>query len=561
MKVENFNHYNEYSFVVSFCVNEIKCIGRLILEPSKLPMLKIESSEGNLHYAEHLDIKDDVLCEEVVGNNSFRLHVCEYLFGVIYPKFVTNGRVFHDSDKIQIFLTGISQWFDGVRGYDYKDDNFTRDISISKVNGSFCYNGETYKIENDRDVNVVSDRSTTHTINIDYSILITKDNGSILFGDLEGIAREIRNLFSILLGVPLSIKYLYLISRNSNARYNSVYLLQHLYDENPLRHSHEAFCPFGYILDSELFPVIVDSFFSKESFRNIWNRLFVIFKGVGAWDLDILSCVVVLEMYSSLVSEGKHHKLNKKMFGELKGRLLEVIDEFAGKPELDAQDIKLIDGIKAGVNGLKNTSFPTLKEKYNYLLDGVSESVKEAVALNEHDFILIKKIRDSVAHGLDYKKIKNDDITEELQLNGRLTLFLMYLAYKELGFNDEQFAFCIAYSHSPISHSNNYNERAVDKLAKTATFINLNEVHNGHYDYYKPIVIWHDLLSDSYKLDEELSNETQKNWPNKIYPDIRDFIRSLTSGPIRIKYLSKVYLTNGEDETLYYSALLLEEDS
>lgn len=560
-KLEKLSYFDDYSFVVSFCINNVKCTGRLILKSSKLPILKIESSENNLEYNENLDVVGDILCEEIAGNNSFRLHNCDFLFGAIYPKFITTGRVFHESNKIQIYLTGISQWFDGMRGHYYKEDELIRDVSIRKIKGSFYFNDNSYLIENERDVNIDSDSSTNYKVNIEYSLVLSKENGTILFEDVEGLTREIRNLFSILLGVPVSVTYLYLISKESNVKYNSMYFINHSYDESPLRHFHDAFCSFNYIYEHDLFPMIVENFFSKKSFNTIWNRLIQIFRGGNAWDLDILSSVIVLEMYSSLVSEGKHYKLNKKLFRELRTNLEKVVDEIINRPGLDAQDIELISGIKAGIKGLKNTSFPTLKEKYNYLLDSVSDSIKDAIALSESDFNLIKKIRNCVAHGLNYETLKPGDVTQELQVKERLILFLMYLAYKELGFDDEQFAFCISHSHSPLAHSSIYNERAIDKLAKTSTFITLSEVCRNDYESFKPIVIRHDLLGDSYKLDEKLSYETQQNWPNKQYPNVRDFVRSLITQSVKIDYLNKVYLKNGDNEKLYYSVLLVVDEN
>ncbi|HEE0080901.1 TPA: hypothetical protein R8G83_001926 [Citrobacter youngae] len=560
-KVEKLSYFDDYSFVVSFCVNNFKGIGQLILKSSSLPILKIESSESCFEYYESLDINGDILCEEIAGSSSFRLHNCYFLHGVIYPKFITAGRVFYESNKVQIYLTGISQWFEGMRINDYKGDELIRDISIRKVKGSFCFNNDSYQIENERDVNVVSDSSTDYKVNIDYSLVITKEKGCILFEDVEGLTREIKNLFSILLGVPVSVRYLYLISEESNAKYNSVYFLHHSYDENPLKHYHQAFCSFNYICERNLFPVIVENFFLKKSFNTIWSRLIQIFRGNNAWDLDILSSVVVLEMYCSLVSAGKHHKLNKQLFKELRDKLESVIEGIINRPELDAQDIELISGIKTGIRGLKNTSFPTLKEKYNYLLESVSDSIKEAIALSESDFNLIKKIRNCVAHGLNYETLNSGDITQELRVKERLVLFLMYLAYKDLGFDDEQFAFCISYSGSSLSHSSNYNERAIDKLAKTSTFITLSEVYVNNYKIHKPIVIYHDLLSDSYKLDEKLSYETQHNWPNEKYHDVRDFVRSLITRVVKIEYLNKVYLKNGDDEKVYYGVLLIEDEN
>ncbi|EFE7862559.1 HEPN domain-containing protein [Citrobacter sp. Cb014] len=557
MKIESIDYYNNYSFVVSFLINGVKCTGELIIEQTKLPILKIKNSEGNIEYHESLDIEGDVLCEEVVGRNSFRLHGCECSYGIVYPKFITNGHQSYKSNKLQVFLTGISEWFDGMRGYNYENEKFTRDISIDKMKASFHFKGVKYEVENDRDVNVISDSTTNHTINIEYSLFITKGKGIISYDEVSDIIREIRNLFSILLGTSLSVKCLFLISKDSNKKYSSIYFYQHRYDEKPLRHIHETFCPFSYIMKCNLFPTIIESFFAKKSFSTIWNRLIPIFNGVETWDLDILSNVVALEMYCSLVSRGQGHKLDLEIFNKLKDGLVDFISDFSSKYDLNDSDLSLLEGLKSAVNGLKNTSHPTLKEKYEFLLEGVSPSIKEAIAFSENDFNVIRKIRNSVAHGLKYSTLKKGDITQELQIKSRLTLFLMYLAYRELGFSDEQFAFCIHYTHSPILRGSGYNERGVDKLAKTAEFITLDKISLNDYITHKPIVIWRDLSNDSYSLDENLSYEVQNNWPDNKHKDARDFVRSFITEAVTIDYLSKVYLNNGECEKLHYGVLLV----
>jgi len=562
MKIDKIDYFSNYSFFVSFEIKGIQCVGKLNIEPSSFPKLIIEKSDNHIEHYEHFEIDSNIQCKEISGNNSFTLHECECYFGIIYPKAVTNGNVEHKSKKVEVYLTGISTWFERFRSFEFKGDFLKRDISIEKFKVDFSYDGMNYTIENDRNVSVTNGLTTNHIIDIHHKLCITKNDGIYTFIEIKNLTRKIRDLFSIILGASLSITHINICSLDSSAKHNSLYIPFYNYEENPLKNWHESFCSYDAICEWNLWSIIINNFFKNDTFENVWNRLIPIYADkINYWEYKVLSHVVTLEMYCAKISEGKGEKLSKEVFKELKEHLKNATQSFINKQKRSASDLKILESIQNGINGLKNTTHPTLKEKYEYLLLGIDPAIRDIISFTNEDFIIIKKLRDSVAHGLSYQTAIPGNITKEMGIASRLLILLMYLAFRELGFSDEQFSLCLYRSHSPLLKNIDLNERELDKFAKTAEFIELKDASFKKYMVYKPIVIIYEPSDNSYYLDEQLTYKVQNDWPNDKYHIANDFVNDLLPNGLKIEFLTKAYLKYGEEEVLFYSVMLISRDT
>ncbi|EHM49919.1 hypothetical protein [Yokenella regensburgei] len=559
MKLEKIDFFSSYSFLVSFTICGVECFGTLSIEPSKLPTLKIEKSDLNIIYRDCLDINDELVCEEFNGINSFILHNCEYSHGMVYPKAITNGKVFHQSNKLEVYLTGISTWFERNRRYEFKGELLTRDTSIENFKESFKINELEYTIENTKDVDIVTSSATCQIVSIYHSLYITKATGFFTIDEASLISKKLKDLFSILIGSSLSVTHLYLISGESNYKYNSLYFTQHNYDQNPIKFHHEAFCFFPRIIEWSLWATILSNYFSKDSFDTIWCRLAPIYSQDNFWEYNILSHVITLEMYCAKISAGKGTKLDKKLFKQFKFELIKATDKFISETALNSSETILLEGMRKSIDGFRNTSHPTLKEKYYYLLSQLSHPMKDAISFSDDDFLFIKKFRDSVAHGLGYQTNTPGNITKEMGVTSRLLIFLMYLAYRELGFSDEQFALCVYYSHSPMLRDAHIDEREIDAIAKTAEFIEIDTPISIKYETFKPIVI--ELGNCVYHIDEYLTDSVQNNQPDNEYFNAIDHVKSLLPEDAQANFLGKVYIKNKEIERVFYSVILIVRSS
>ncbi len=562
MKIDKINYFSNYYFLVSFETKGIECVGKLNIEPSSFPKVIIEKSNNHIEHHEFFEIDATIHCKEISGDNSFTLHECEYHFGIIYPKAITNGSVEYKIRKVEIYLTGISTWFERLRRFEFEGDFLKRDISVERFEVDFSYDGANYRLENDRNVSVTNELTTSYTIDVHHKLCITKKDGVFTFIEIEKLVEKIRDLFSIILGASLSVTYLNILSLDQNAKHNSLHIPIYNFEENPLINWHESFCSYDAICEWNLWSIIINNFFKNDTFENVWNRLVPIYADkMPYWEYTVLSHVVTLEMYCAKISEGKGDKLSKKVFSELKDHLNKAAQSFINKEKRSASDLKVLESIQNGINGLKNTSHPTLKEKYGYLLSGINPAIQTIISFTDEDFIFIKKLRDSVAHGLSYQTAIPGNITKEMGIASRLLILLMYLAFRELGFSDNQFSLCLYRSHSPLLRDIDLNERELDKFNKTAEFIELKGADIKKYKFYKPIVIRYESSDNGYYLDEQLTYKVQNDWPNDKYYSANDFVSDLLPSGLKIKALTKAYVKSGEEEVLFHSVMLVSRDT
>lgn len=128
------------------------------------------------------------------------------------------------------------------------------------------------------------------------------------------------------------------------------------------------------------------------------------------------SITVTLEMYCEQESKGNGHKLDKEKYNELKSKLNKTLDTFINEHSFSAEEQLVLDGFECALNNLRNTSHPTLQHKYDFLMSKTSNEIKEAISFSHSDFDVLKRLRNSVAHGLNYKTVIEGEITKEVQL-------------------------------------------------------------------------------------------------------------------------------------------------
>ena len=566
MEEKTINFFENYIFTVEFNFHDKDLTGILTIKQAGMLTLKIHTNDHNLLFGEHSSIETPIICQEIGSSKTFTLHCLELQRGgVIICEFVTTGGLItHDIDQIEICLTGVSTWFERLRANEITETEFKRYTHVDKFLVDFSHDGEDYSIENQRHISATPITPIEHQLKIQDSFLVKKKSGSFTLEMAENIALEIRNLFSLLLGHSLSIKQLYLIPSKSRHSYQSVIFSSVNYEEEPFSYYSDTLCRFDDVLGWNLWEPIVKNFFKIESFRTIWNRLVPSLSSLqyGFWEYDILSVVVTLEMYCTKVSKGKGHHLNKNNFNELKSELLKTLDNFINNQSSSSDEKCVLNGIKTAISGLKNTSHPTLQQKYDYLMSKTNPEIREAISFSDIDFTILKKIRNSAAHGENHRTEIPNDITKEIQIKDRLLTLLMYFVFNELGFNDRQIAQNFSRTHNPFIVNAGGNERTRDKLAGFSKFIILHEeVDLNDYKPHDYIALNYKSSLNQYTLNKDLSYEIKHNWHDSGIGDIRDFVRSLlqTDSNTDLNYVSKLYITSGTDEKCYYGAIVLTD--
>ena len=367
-----------------------------------------------------------------------------------------------------------------------------------------------------------------------------------------------KNLFSLLLGKELSIENIWLIPKRKY-NYQAFYFTSFNAKKDPLRNHLDATCSFSTLIKWGLWETIIKNFFNIKEFRNIWSRLASAYGNNGLyWDYKILSCVVILEMYCKDKSSGKGIKLEPSKFSDVKCKLNNVLDEIAKDKTFSESDIKVIDGFKVAVSDIKNTTHPTLQEKFDYLLSLTNSDMRAAISFSEKDFKIMKKIRNSVAHGLDYKPVKAEDISIEMQIKDRLLMLLTYFSYRDLGFNDIQIIKCFRHNFNSFLLNGRGDKKIIDKLSGDVQFI---ELINSVIDKDHPIMhcIAVDKIGELYQLNEKLTNELLRNPTWGKHSDIRIFMQSMLdqNDGHQVEYLNQAYLKSNGVEKLYHGVIMI----
>lgn len=557
--------FEEYKFTVKFSLEGDEYTGVLSINASQILNLVIHTDKHDLLFAEEDRVINlPIICYEIGSRKTFTLHQSELQRGgQITCRYITTGSLLsNDIDQFEVHLTGISTWFERFRITEITDTELKRNTAIDKFLVDFSYQKNDYSIENHRYVSSPTTTPTEHLIQIEDCFIIKKKNDRFTLSEIEKLALEIRNLFSLLLGYSLSIKNLYVFSSSKRHDYKSIIFSSIIFEKIPFKNHHDTLCHYNNLSDWRLWETIITNYFKVKSFRTIWNRLVLSFSRshTEIWEYRILSVVVTLEMYCEQESKGKGHKLEKAKFNELRAQLNETLQNFIKSNDFSLDDQLVIDGFDNVITNLKNTSHPTLQHKYDFLMSKTSDGIKEAISFSESDFDVLKRLRNCVAHGLDYKTVIEDEITKEVQLKDRLLVLLMYFVFRELGFSDTQIAQNMSSTFNPFIRNADLNKRARDKLAGTASFIILHkEIDHDEFSFVDCLVIDHDTTSGLYTLNEHLSYETKHNWRDSGISDVKDFIRSklLQDIDFEIEYVNTLYLSSGVDEKCYYGAIVL----
>lgn len=563
MKMKELNFFDDYQITVQFELDGDEYIGSLVIGRSKIPTLQIKTNNPAILFDEHRCIPSQIICQEIGTEKKYILHDSSLWRGVIYPEFVILGGKHHELyDVIEVSLTGISEQCEGWRSYELSQDEFKRDLSVDKFSIVFSFNDNEYRINNTRNVSVEKIGLAEQVIKIQDGLIINKMNSYFSLKEIKDLSQEIRNLFSLVLGGALSIRSIYL-SSSLNKTFHSCLIFPCItYKSNPMGSVGQAICDFSNIFRWQLWDTIINNYFSKKSFREIWCRIVPSLsdKLIGYWDHSILSVVVTLEMYCELISKGHGHKLNTVQFKALKEQLTEVLTNFEKTEELSGDDISLIHDLAGAIKQLKNTSHATLQNKYDFLMERTSPQIRDVIGFSEADFTIIKKLRNSVAHGTMYKTVDQGEITKELEIKDKLLVLLIYFVFNELGFSDIQIARLFDRTRNEIIMRAGLNEKARDRMTGNAKFITLADTENiDGLKYYQPIVIIYNQDGDEYHLDDRLTHNTQSEWHKSGFSDIRDFVKSLISKDqySKLEYLNKIYLVIQGQEHLFMGAILL----
>ncbi|MXP59746.1 hypothetical protein [Pantoea sp. Taur] len=562
MANKSFDFFKLLTFKVIVSINDESFTGTLSFGKGTIPHLSFDefSKELSLSLKSISSGQDNIICRDRDSNVSLTLHAVEVRDLTIFCNYVSLGNSEFEFDTLEIFFTGLSTWFEQIQPFKNDGDLISCDISVDSFREEFIFNGVSYSIENNRRIDFESEGSLKTSVITEYSIILKKNSGLLGLNEASELCHEIRNLFSLLIGVFISIQSVNTYLSSNRARFKSLYFPSALDSQEPLSDKHHAFKNYIDIIRDDAWGDIFTNYFSKISFREIWNRLPTSYEYRGVWEYQILSRIIVLEMFASHTTPAKTGLMDENIFNQLKTKIKETLDSFESSLNLSDTDSEVYYLIKERVMGVKRSFERTLQGKYDFLMTQMNDDLKEIIGFTDEDFKLIKRFRNAIAHGNKYIKLSDDNnITYETQVSDRLLVLLMCFSYLEMGFTVQQIVSSLSNSRCSFIRNANINKRSLDKFNGSAKFIELSspsEMLISNNVVF--LAIKYSSQDDKYSIDERLSNKIKSDFFKSGVTSLADYVNSIVNYECELEMLHKVYLKCNDSETIHHSSILIK---
>lgn len=523
--------------------------------------LKNLNSLGTSAFFAYVKDKTELSCSSLSDGKTYTLHGINLYESTISADYITMGKKNTHFNTFELHLTGVSAWIDGGRGFSLNGDCLERNISTKTISEAFNFDSEDYLLSTHYDIDTHNKTPVESHISIEHTLVIQKMKGNFSFKECKKISHELRNLFSLLVGNSLSVSDIWIFNHDERTNSQWFYFPTAMYAPEPLQYAFEAITSFAELTEEKKWSGLLSHFFDKNTFRDIWNRIVPSFGRMGAWEYDILSRVVTLEMYASEKTAKKKLAIGRSLHRDFKKKLKETIDDFASQNNISGDDLIVFNGMAKSILDTKNTSLPTLREKYEELIKELSSSLRNAISFTEDDFKRIKKLRDTTAHGLDYEKHSpDDDITYEMQLSDRLLVLLMCFVYLELGFNEKEIASFFQHSHCRFICGADLNKRELNRLSGSALFIKLaNPPKNMILKNLDIVVVNHSKKTDSWLLNEDITQKLHTEWLKSGISYSLDYVKSAV--PCKegqtFELKQQVYIEHEGSETEHFLTVII----
>lgn len=534
--------------------------GTLKLLEGSLPKLEFDAlsgvgfgdialSKGEKNY---LDCKSET--------HTYRLHYNELLADDIWPRYVTENKSLEHTHGVEVLLSGLSEWIDQSTSFDITEREIRKDRPSNEFDEVINYSGKEYRISSKYNCVISKKKNRDFIVSETTTVSLVNTQNAITLEHAESLTYKVKNLFSLLLMAPLSIESVWLVDGEGKNR-TPLYFSTISHSGPPYRNTIDCLIHPRRISNDIGWSTIFESYFSDEKtevFENMWSRIPMLLSYRGTWDYQILGYVSILDSYCSGHSARKGKKLGGADYKSLRMDLCLVIDRY--QESLGDEYKEVLVSFKEGINSIKNTSLPTFREKYNFMLSGVDERIRKIVNFSTDEFRDIKSIRDSAAHGLPIDTKENRDISYEFSLKDRLLVLLTYLVFRDMGISPIEFAKSLKYTFAQFVMNSGINTVERDKLAGTVPFwcVDKNNFDLAKESKRTYVGIEFDRSIQKYKFSSSVTNECQK-WLSTMHPQNRyliDYIKDAMykSSDVDIEYIDQAYLVCG-DEYIELSAV------
>lgn len=525
--------------------------GKLHISKGKIPYIELTGTMSGEKTLETLTCTD--------GSQNYTLHNTETYGDILYPSLIIIGEYpSTKTNEITVSLNGVSDWLQVKNGFqiqsmeirkkiDFKDLEITIDESLKAHINYYC------TISKNKELQTVIDEGVLLTIATSFELSLN---------EVSEKCHTLCNLFSLLLGHPLDIDYIWI--RKNNIRY-PVYIVGPTTAETSIKSYRECLYPFpGFITERNIWPTIFQAAFTPGTdqnarFNNLWSRIPSLVRYTTLWEYLLLGYVSILDKYTESFAKKQSLKLSRTEFSAIKQSLKETLTQKS--KELQIEHNTVIKVVEKYIDAIKNTETPTFNERINAFTESIDPRITEIIGLTQEDFRSLKKLRDQIAHGTPVTTLEKNNITHEITLKNKLSLMIHYCISMDFGLTTEEFINSLGMTTHPVIRGAKINRDKIYKFDSKTTKIKLSKADYLHLSQSKYSFLVLSSADNAYAIHKDASEITKEFGRHGSWNHICDFLSdNLKIEKSKIKYHSTVHITSEDDERTVHSCCIISND-
>ncbi|MBY4639054.1 hypothetical protein K6L44_03355 [Gluconacetobacter entanii] len=441
------------SGVLSFGDNQWACVNLLISDNA----LELRTD----------DAKFDLVKAVTNEGSTFCLCDCKANGIVLYADYVIEGDLKEAAvDSISVRYSDVSEWFlrwrkvDGSVGKTLNWTRIPKDINVSV---------ET----DDEHFDLRSAYCSSHSqlgedlvLHEHVEFIFSARASKFSLTDVKAKTHELSCLLSILLAYPATIISV-VVSQGSGRSYR-IYFPTF---ERPERAKDDSsFWVRCFIQQPALdgrWQSIFNHYYQSNYRKVCWVRLSGMQRYDGFWEYKALGYVSLLDSYLNIrfdrASPSESIPPSSKKITKFRQYLTKELPTMLS----DERD-KIVE--------IANKTFASTKfnfeSKYRLAIQETDTDITKIINLSEDEFSLIKKVRNSVAHGDDHG-LEQEQFPVVIRAESKIALLLTYWAFLDFGLTTQEFITCLEKTHSKLKLAAMIDTVHMDRVTGSAEFFSI----------------------------------------------------------------------------------------
>ncbi|WP_226488942.1 hypothetical protein [Pseudomonas sp. B20] len=364
----------------------------------------------------------------------FTLINCEIEDLTIYADLLISGEIELGVSSIIIRYADISEWFlhdQRIEGNVGESLNWSN--APPPIDATVQTDREQFKISSEVSSFIINNRVEERVLVEYVNFIFSKDKALFDFSEVREKPHHLACLFSILIAAPITITCIWVTGakRNWLPTYFSAF-------ERPKKEFERNRFWRNSLIRREMldlhWPGILNSYFNSKHRESIWVRLAGMQRYQGFWEYKVLGYVSLLDSYATSITKLNNIKPTSNKLATIES----IIQQIENLNTLVSSE-----GV-AAIRAILNCALPKprkelhFQEKYEYIILNTDANILKTINLSNEEFILLKKVRDTIAHGdaVDLEVYPHEKI---FSITSKITLLLTFRALHEFGILAEDF--------------------------------------------------------------------------------------------------------------------------